>query len=93
VTTDDAYWSLDIPGLTESQADSLIAHAKAQGFGHPEWESPGSVVDPSHALTVHMDAATVRMLARAIEAAGPDVDTGSMSELFEEWLGEHDRER
>lgn len=82
--SDDAYWSIDIPGLTKAQAGALLAYAK------DNFDLFGSAADPSLWLIAHMGADTVRPILEAIEIAGDRVEdrqaAGAIRDVFDEWL-------
>jgi hypothetical protein len=62
------YWSLDVPGLTRSQAEELRAFVKDSGVSDFV-----TAVDPSEFLTLHLDRDTVRSLLQAVEYQRPTV--------------------
>jgi hypothetical protein len=79
---EDAYWSIDIPGLTESQADELLALARANDFGD------GVAVGPREWLTMHLDRGSVQTLLDALlRHAEAGADVGGLAEEMQEWLG------
>lgn len=78
---DDPYWSLDIPGLTEDQAEQLLATVKEEQFG---WFGSGTASDPSIWLTLHLDRATAQMLYDAL-MSNPETERG-LAEPIGEWL-------
>jgi hypothetical protein len=71
------YWSVDIPGLTEEQAASLVDCCP---------ELPGTVVDPRHWFTVHMDRETAQVLRSALLSLGSDSIGVGLREGVEDWL-------
>jgi hypothetical protein len=83
------YWSVDLPGLDEKEANDLLALAEQAGIG-----SGGSTVNPGLFLTVHLDADTVKSLARVLNDActGKMVDAeaaeevSGLSEILQEWI-------
>lgn len=76
----DAYWSVDLPGLSESGAARLIEHAAEVGVAEG-----GAAVDPRSWLTLHMDRETVETLAEGLRAAGGSTGYGLLANC-EEWL-------
>jgi hypothetical protein len=60
------YWSVDLSGLTEINAQRLLAWAESEGV-----TLKGNVVDPARSLSVHIDDATVEALKTALELALP----------------------
>jgi hypothetical protein len=93
---DDAYWALDLPGLTESDAASLVDFAQRR-LGLPA----ASVVDPGKWLTTHQDIDTVAILVTGLEAGidstqlDPDMSQAISSLLgeFQSWLHARSRGR
>ncbi|TYP90593.1 hypothetical protein [Blastococcus xanthinilyticus] len=93
------YYALDFPGLSKADAERILEWVKKQG---PALDSlisgrgltPGSIVEPEHFYTRHIDAWSVRLHLRAIQIAlasgelSEDEATGlrSASEDFTEWL-------
>jgi hypothetical protein len=77
------YWNVDIPGLTEEQAESLVACCP---------ELPGTVVDPRQWFTVHMDRETAEVLRSALLSLGPDSIGVGLRESVEDWLDATDPE-
>jgi hypothetical protein len=65
VVTGDRYWSIDLPGLNQDQAEELIGIAERAGM----LSYGGSVVDPGRFLTFHLDKETVDSLRRALAFA------------------------
>jgi hypothetical protein len=51
------YWSVVVPGMTEDQADWMLARAGGEPYG-----LAGSTVDPSHLLSLHIDRHSVETL-------------------------------
>lgn len=81
---DDKYWSIDVPGLSESKAEALLGHAEViLGLS-------GTAVDPVRWLTRHLDVDTVRSIVRAFEVAGLHDDdqavVDGVREDFANWL-------
>ena len=84
------YWGIDLPGLTETQATSLLAAARQE-----TWGGLGYLVDPSTSLTLHLDRGSVEILLSALRSAtgggfpgvDKDLDAGvrSLIEIFEDW--------
>lgn len=58
------YWSVDLPGLSERDAERIVRRAARKQVA-----SGGSVVDPALRLTMHVDHATAHALAEALSAA------------------------
>lgn len=77
---DDAYWSVDLPGLKESGAALLIERAAEFGVS-----DGGTAVDPQRWLTLHMDRETVEEIAEGLRAIGGSAGYGLLGTL-EEWL-------
>ncbi|WP_203338305.1 hypothetical protein [Nocardioides limicola] len=84
MTEQDAYWSIDIPGLSEKQAGMLLEYASAQ-FG-----LRGSAVDPSIWLTRHLDVGTVEAVVRRLSSEELDSEEEStvqgVRDDYSEWL-------
>ncbi|WP_433529540.1 hypothetical protein ACQPYA_25145 [Micromonospora sp. CA-263727] len=71
------YWSVDIPGLTQEQAEALAS--RFPGL-------PGTAVDPRQWFTVHIDRETVEVLKRALESVEVDSVGTGLREIAEDWL-------
>jgi hypothetical protein len=73
IGNDDPYWSLDIPGLTEAQANQLLDRIREKHLGSFGF---GTAIDPAAWLTLHLDRASVQMLYDGLmsnpETATPD---------------------
>lgn len=79
----EKYWSVDLPGLTESGAAELVN--RADEFGVPDG---GDVVDPHTFLSLHLDRQTVEAMVESLRsgvAREPEVAT-SLTGVLEEWL-------
>jgi hypothetical protein len=83
------YWSVDLPGLTESGAQRVVAVA-----AHEQLSTSGFTVNPEDAFSIHMDQDTIDAVVEALRVA---VATGALSaeedgivrgflELLTEWL-------
>ncbi len=57
------YWGVDLPGISQSEASGLLDAAKAN-----DWARYGSLVDPAHFLTLHLDKDSVDMLLSALQS-------------------------
>lgn len=84
------YWSVDLPGLTRAQAQSLVEIAERTGM-----PAGGTVVDPASFATLHLDRATVESLVRVLDAARTNhltfdtADIGIVTgvlEVLQEWI-------
>ncbi len=71
------YWSVDVPGLTQERAESLVAYCP---------ELPGTVIDPGLWFTVHMDRDTAEVLRTALLSLGPDSIGVGLRESVDDWL-------
>jgi hypothetical protein len=71
------HWALDLPGLTQPNAEKLIEVAESLGVA-------ASAVDPADWLTLHCDRSTALTLARALGAAGDEAH--SVRDIVQEWL-------
>lgn len=71
------YWHVDIPGLTEERAESLVAR-------YPGMH--GTVVDPKQWFTAHMDRETAEVLRNALLTLGSDGIGVGLREIVDEWL-------
>jgi hypothetical protein len=86
------YWSLDLPGLTETQAVNLLGVVKGKGLAE------ASIVDPRKFLTLHLDRVTVECLRDALKVvsnisglpSGTNRVCAGMMEDFGEWLEKTD---
>jgi hypothetical protein len=74
----DDYWSVDVLGLTQVQAEALVAHANAE-FG-----LFAMTVDPERRYTRHMDFYTVEHLLEMIPLESR-IGSGVVED-FQEWL-------
>jgi hypothetical protein len=77
------YWSLDLPGLTESQATDLLCVAEAR-----HGIVGGSAIDPKAWLTLHVDRSTAETIAAALVRLSDDHIAESMGEVVATWLSE-----
>jgi hypothetical protein len=84
------YWSVDLPGLSRSNAQQVLETAERSGLSFG-----GTLVDPAQFLTLHLDGPTVEavhaVLARGQESAqiannSDAVTVNGFTELLEEWL-------
>jgi hypothetical protein len=57
------YWSVDLPGLTESGAERVVSMAVGEGLA-----AQGIVVGPDDAFSVHMDRDTVEAVTEGLRA-------------------------
>ena len=71
------YWNVDIPGLTEVQAGSLVTSLPGL---------PGSTIDPRQWFTVHMDRETAKVLRLALLGLGRDGIGVGLRESVDDWL-------
>jgi hypothetical protein len=81
-----SYWSVDIPGMTESQAHELLAWlAKSMP------SLIGIPADPAKFLTVHMDRDSVNAIRHAL-TRDQDVNpiTDGLIDMIDEWLDQAD---
>lgn len=82
-------WSVDLPGLTEENAEEIVEWARARNIAFGP-----SVVDPNYAYTMHADFSTIEGLLAACEIAlsaavlSPQMSmvVQGMQESFSEWL-------
>jgi hypothetical protein len=78
------YWAIDLPGLTQVQAEELLGMAEKAGMSFG-----GTTVDPSQFLTFHIDRATVESLYNALSSIAEDEQGLALSgvrEGLKEWL-------
>ncbi|MCU1526948.1 MAG: hypothetical protein JWP75_711 [Frondihabitans sp.] len=61
------YWSIDIPGLTEREARSVVEHLPTLGI-----EGEGIMVDPRFFVTVHLDRDSAQAILEALRMAQGD---------------------
>jgi hypothetical protein len=71
------YWSVDIPGLTEGQAQSLLDCCP---------DLSGTAVDPRQWFTVHMDRETAEVLRTALLDLERNSIGVGLREIVEDWL-------
>ena len=62
VASQEEYWSIDVPGPSESQAEELVAHAQTHQGLH------GTTLNPAYWYTRSLDKNTVGGFVRAIES-------------------------
>lgn len=79
--TSQPYWSVDIPGLGEQQADELTRYAEEQ------LDLRGSSINPDLFLTMHVDRDTVQAMALAMSSSSHEPIVGAVLESMTEWLG------
>ena len=75
-------WAVDLPGLTEDEADLVVEFARSL---------PGvigaSTTDPKFMMTIGMDRYGVETIARALRGqSATEADALAMLEIFDEWL-------
>ena len=84
------YWSLDVPGLTQLEAEDLRSFIRDSGIS-----DFATTVDPSTFLTLHLDRDTVNSLLRAVEhershvaAESPDqaAPLDGLADALGDWL-------
>jgi len=83
------YWSLDVPGLSQRQAEDLQSFVKDSGVS--DFATP---VDPTEFLTLHIDRDTAAALLRAVDQerseraarSGGHLVLDGLSELLADWL-------
>lgn len=80
--SDDCYWSIDIPGLSEPDAKRIADWAMEHGLA-PLGAWP---VNPGVFLTPGLDAATVKVLVEALKRAGAEPAAAGMAEILRKWL-------
>jgi hypothetical protein len=82
--TDDHYWSIDVPGLTEGEAKQLVEWIEAKQFG---WTGSATVADPTTSLTLHFDRDSARMLYDGL-MSNPETATPEhgLAEIVRDWL-------
>jgi hypothetical protein len=80
------YWAVDLPGLSQTQAEALLAMAHHAGM-----PNGGTVVDPRRFLTLHLDGFSVQSLLRALNFAMSEVQQTDLQivagivEVLREW--------
>lgn len=85
------YWSVDLPGLDRSSAESLVRYAADAGMS-----DAGAAVDPREFLTLHLDKSTAIAVSAALSrtqvAEHSDnpkaLIAAGFRELLDEWLEE-----
>jgi hypothetical protein len=77
----DDYWAVDVPGMTEEQAEATVRWLSR------EHGLTGIIADPAEWMSLHLDVSTVSVLADALARypGGNGVAAG-MLESFQEWL-------
>jgi hypothetical protein len=60
----DGYYSVDLPGLTEENAERVVRWSEANGYSRGSYVAP-----PGELLTQHLDKATVGATVRAFQIA------------------------
>ncbi len=84
------YWSVDIPGLSQTEAQKVLTMAAQAGIG-----IGGSLVDPALFLTLILDRDTVVSFTRIFDlihlSLGPEskedkMIVASIIEVMNEWL-------
>jgi hypothetical protein len=77
------YWSMDIPGLTRSQALEMSSILRDR------WEGLNpNPVDPATFLTLHMDRESADVIRTALSKVSGEsrLIADGLRELIEEWL-------
>lgn len=84
------YWSVDIPGLNQAEAEELLTIVERTGIGNG-----GTAVDPAFFLTLSLDWHTVASFLRVFDAIGrsqpslEDADkriVANIIEVMREWV-------
>jgi hypothetical protein len=84
------YWSVDIPGMSEAQAQQVGGFAEGAGIG-----VGATVVEPKLFMTLHIDRSTVSSVMSALEAALSGTSSSGAADLrvmsgileaMQEWL-------
>ena len=81
---DHHYWSIDIPGLSEDEANQLVEWAESNDLG---FHGSADALDPATVLTLHLDTDSARMLYDGLmsnpETATPEY---GIAGIIGEWL-------
>ncbi|MFD3557187.1 hypothetical protein ACFWWA_34560 [Streptomyces goshikiensis] len=75
------YWGIEIPGLTQRQADELLSIVRDSGMGLEP-----ILVNPATFLTLHIDRATAKALMAGLISAEPNPIVDGVRESVDDWL-------
>jgi hypothetical protein len=82
--SEDPYWSLDVPGLTEAEARQIVEWVKVSGAG---WFGKESPLDPRDWLTLHLDRESAQTLHAALtDPREPNSSGRGLTEAIGKWL-------
>ncbi|MFI1399557.1 hypothetical protein [Streptomyces sp. NPDC020681] len=75
------YWSIEIPGLTQGQANELLSIVRDSAMGLEP-----ILVNPEKFLTLHIDRATAKALRVGLLSVEPNPIVDGVRESVDDWL-------
>jgi hypothetical protein len=77
----DFYWSLDVPGLTEAQAQMLLKHVRDLEIGIGP-----STVDPRQFFLMHLDRTSIEQLCELLNGKEENPILFGLKGIMQDWL-------
>jgi hypothetical protein len=83
-SADDRFWSVEVPGLSEGEAKQLAEFARTNQLG---WFGSATLIDPGHALTLHLDRDSARLVYDGLMSnPGTATPEHGLAAVIRDWL-------